>query len=297
MEWDDREDVFQEYLRSIGFLLLLNLLLGSTKLILGYMGDSSAMRSDGFNNSADFLYSVLLAIGLWISTRPPDRSHPEGHARFESLMGTMIAVVIMGTGLYVLWDAYHAFLEPRSIHMGRLSIAVLSVSMVLKAAIAWFLIREEKRLTSPSLGAIGRDQAGDVLADLSVAAAIVAAVFELEWFDPLVAGVIGLVILKIGWEPFLENVRQLTGGAPAENVQRTIEQHVGNIEGLSRPSHVRAHHVGPVLHVSLTVKAPGEISLSEAHELEEELRQKILSIDRVERAFIHVEPYEADSPN
>ncbi|MFB6355982.1 MAG: cation diffusion facilitator family transporter, partial [bacterium] len=117
MELQGRSE-FKEYLPSISALIALNVFLSALKLWVGYTGDSSAMRSVGWNNLADFLYSALLAIGLWISTQPADSSHPEGHDRFESLLGLFVSLVILGTGAFVLWDAYHAFTLKREMDVG-----------------------------------------------------------------------------------------------------------------------------------------------------------------------------------
>lgn len=294
---ESETDQFSEYLRSIVSLLVLNLVLGSSKLILGYVGQSSAMRSDGWNNSADFLYSVLLTAGLWLSTRPADQSHPEGHERFESLLGILISAVIILTGAYVLWDSVVTFFNPRAVQIGAIGAGVLILSMGLKGGIAWFLVNEENRLSSPALGAIGRDQAGDVLADLSVLAAMLSSYFSHQWIDPAVAGMIGLLILKLGWDPMVENIQHLTGRAPSDDIVQSIKQRVADESQLHDPTHVRAHYVGPSLHVSLTVKASGNSQLDEVHREEERLRDSIMALGDVGRVFIHVEPFEADSPN
>lgn len=293
---DDETSAFSDYTTAITLLMGLNLTLAALKLSLGYAAHSSALRSDGWNNAADFIYSLLLTAGLWVSTQPPDESHPEGHDRFQSMMGFLVAMVILGTGLFVLYDSYTTFLDPRETLIGTAEIILVSTSVVLKAAIGWFLLQEGQRLDSPALRAIGWDQTADIFADLAVLAALAATYFELYWIDPLVAFLIGLLILRIGWEPLSENFGYLTGRAPDENLRSRIKPLIETSDFFDSISSLRAHYVGPTLHVLLTVNAPGTTPLNEIHEAEERLRREILKLPDVSRAFIHVEPPEADSP-
>lgn len=294
---NEDERTFGQFWNALVLLLLVNFVLAGLKLYLGYEIHSSALRSDGWNNAADFVYSLLLTVGVWISSQPPDETHPEGHARFESLVGMVVSLIIFGTGLVVLRDAYYAFVSPVELTFDRWALGLVLASMVVKAGTGWFLFREGRRLDSSALSAIGRDQSGDVLADGAVVAAMVAATVNLHWLDPLVAGAIGLTILYIGLEPFLQNLRGLTGGAPARDLRDRIEERVDDHDELIGLTSLRAHHVGPSLHVSLTVKAPADMTLGNLHDLEEKLRDEILEIPKVSRVFIHLEPPGADSPN
>lgn len=295
-ELKDDPETFSDYLTAIVLLMGLNLTLGVLKLGLGYMAYSSALRSDGWNNSADFVYTLLLTAGLWVSTQPPDQSHPEGHDRFQSMMGFLVSLIILATGLFVLYDSYSSFINPRETLIGPIEVSVVSVSVLLKGAIGWFLLREGNRLGSPALRAIGWDQTADIFADIAVLAALFATYVQLFWIDPLVAALIGLLILRIGWEPFIENFGHLTGEAPSENLESRIAPLVEEAELFDSLTTLHAHYVGPTLHVLITVEAPGNARLNEIHRAEEELRTTILELPDVSRAFIHVEPPDADSP-
>ena len=288
---------FVEYRHAILLLLAVNLILGALKLTLGYGIHSSALRSDGWNNAADFVYTLLLVGGIWISSTPPDPSHPEGHERFESLVGLAVSMVIFATGLFVLWDAYNALIDPVGTIMNRWAVSLVLVSVVAKGATGWFLQREGNRLDSPALTAIGRDQSGDMLADAAVLVAMAASLFDLLWLDPLVAGLIGLAIVYIGLEPFIRNVRDLTGRAPSRDLREEIEPLVDSHSCFRNLTHLQAHHVGPSIYVSMTVKAPGDLTLKEVHRGEEDLRKEILDLPQVGRVFIHIEPPDDDSPN
>ena len=68
-----------------------NVLLALTKWAAAVRSGSSSVYADALNSISDVLYSVTLVIGLLISIRPADRSHPHGHERFEPLVGLIIS--------------------------------------------------------------------------------------------------------------------------------------------------------------------------------------------------------------
>lgn len=295
---DSQDSVeFREYWYAIAALIALNVVLSAAKISLGYIGDSSALRSDGWNNFADFIYTILLTAGIWISTAPPDQSHQEGHQRFESLVGLLVSFVIFGTGIYVIWDAVTTYFSREIIRVGTYGIIAVVISMIGKGLIAVFLGREGERLNSPAIKSIGMDQAGDILADLSVVVAVFSGYYGWPSVDSAVALVIGLIIVRIGWDPFIENLGQLTGRSPDGEVYDDIGRVIDHSEIFTGPTDIKAHHVGPGVHVSVTVKADANCKLQTIHEEEEKLLDNLLDLENVRRAFIHVEPYEVDSPN
>lgn len=281
----------------IAALLAVNAFLAVLKLWLGYEGGSLALRSDGWNNTADFFYSLLVGVGLWISLQPPDQDHPEGHQRFESLVSLGVAAVILLTGAAVLWEVVGAWYAPRHPDVGRAGILVLMISMVLKGLLSLYCQRVGGEGKHHSLKAIARDQLSDVLVDLSVLVAVWTSAYGVLWADPAVAGLIGLVILAIGWRTFRESIHYLTGRRPSGDLLVRVRDRARGLEVFSEPFEVRAHYVGPTIHLSLNVKADRDRSLQKVHEAEEALRSRLMAMEDVSRVFIHVEPYEADSPN
>jgi len=288
---------FRDYLTPLVALVSLNALLGSSKLWIGFSVGSPAMRSNGWNNSADLIYSLLLAVGLWLSTRPADESHPEGHSRFESLVGMGVAMIILATGVTAIFDAVQSYWLPTEPQWNSIGLGLLVGSMGLKGLISYYLLKTSRQFDSTALKAIGYDQAADVLVDLSVIAAIASVLTGWIWIDPVVAGIIGLLIFKMGWEAFLENIHQLTGRRPSTELINQIRGSTDGINVFSEPYQIRAHYVGPALHVSLNVKAPESATLGAIHEAEEKLRETLLKEDDISRVFIHVEPHGEHSPN
>ncbi len=69
-----------------------NVLLAASKGLIAMISGSVALYADAANSVSDVIYSFLMVFGLWAAQRPPDISHPQGHSRFEPLVGLMVTL-------------------------------------------------------------------------------------------------------------------------------------------------------------------------------------------------------------
>ena len=83
---------------SNAFLVLL-------KLFVGIAGHSSAMIAEAINSISDFLTDIIALIFIRISGKPKDHDHHYGHGKFETLASVVMAVVMMGVGLLLLYQS------------------------------------------------------------------------------------------------------------------------------------------------------------------------------------------------
>ena len=82
------------YTQAIAIALVGNVVLLLAKAIGAWLTQSSAIYADAANSASDVAYSVLMAVALRLSLRPPDVSHPHGHRRIESLVSMLIGVMM-----------------------------------------------------------------------------------------------------------------------------------------------------------------------------------------------------------
>src|SRR5574340_1178485 len=78
------------YRRALVVTMAGNLLLAAGKGIVAWLSGSAAIYADAANSASDVVYSILMVVGLYMATQPPDMSHPQGHSRFEPLVGMAV---------------------------------------------------------------------------------------------------------------------------------------------------------------------------------------------------------------
>ena len=85
-DFEPDSSVSRKFRRALVITLAGNVLLAGIKGAAAYLSGSTAVLADAINSASDVLYSILLVVGLWLSQRPPDLSHPQGHSRFEPMV-------------------------------------------------------------------------------------------------------------------------------------------------------------------------------------------------------------------
>jgi len=81
-----------ESVRTIVIALLANLAIGAAKLVAGIASHSGALIAEAAHSGADCVNELFLAIGLYRAGRPPDVTHPLGHAGERFLWAFMAAI-------------------------------------------------------------------------------------------------------------------------------------------------------------------------------------------------------------
>ena len=78
--------------------IIVNLALSLIKLLAGFLAKSGAMISDAVHSASDVFSTFIVMIGVSISEKKPDKEHPYGHERLESVAAVLLAVILAATG-------------------------------------------------------------------------------------------------------------------------------------------------------------------------------------------------------
>ena len=88
-------DLYRQARRAASWGIVVSLGLGLTKLLGGVFGNSLALVSDAVQSLVDAAISAALLGALLVAQRPADNEHPYGHARFEAVAGSGVAVLLI----------------------------------------------------------------------------------------------------------------------------------------------------------------------------------------------------------
>ena len=86
----------EQYLKEINKVgittIVFNILLSIVKVVGGILAASSSLISDGIHSASDVFSTIVVLIGAKISKKAPDKKHPFGHERFESIGSIVLAL-------------------------------------------------------------------------------------------------------------------------------------------------------------------------------------------------------------
>ena len=154
------------YRQALIITLVGNLFLAILKGIVAYISQSAAIFSDAANSISDVVYSLLMVLGLWVAMQPPDLSHPQGHSRFEPLVGMLVTLSMAFAGFTAANNSFQRYLEGGEIVKWGLPTIVLLTSAALKAGMFVSISRIARKLSSPTLRTTAKDNLSDVLTSI-----------------------------------------------------------------------------------------------------------------------------------
>ena len=279
------------YLRAIVILIAGNTLLAGVKGLLAFMTGSSAIFSDAASSLSDIFYSMLLGIGLYLAQKPADESHPQGHIRFDPLASLFVTLVMAGAGITAAYQSILRFMGgARSIELALPTIVLMGAALV-KVGMFTVLSRTGNDARSPAIRASAQDNLADILTSLGALVGIWGAHYIHPLLDPTAGIAVALWIFRTIRILGKENIGYLTGrGASSEMIEQITEKAYA-VEGVKYVHRVIADYVGPQLRVDIHVTVDGTMTLDQAHEITEKVRENLEALLNVDLVFIHVEPY------
>ncbi len=294
MQWvrEERPDKARQrqYLHALLVTLGGNVLLLTVKGVASYFSQSVALYADAVNSLSDLIYALLMVLGIWMSQRPPDLTHPQGHSRFEPLVGMVIALAMGGAGYSAAQAAWARYQSGGLAVEPGLPTAVLLFSAAVKGGMYLLIRRMARSLDSPALMATARDDLSDVLTSVTAVIGAAGSAYVHPLCDPVAAFLVTAAIFYAVFETFTENLRYLTGGGADEETRAHIVAAAAAVPGVEGIHQVLTEYVGPRLAVDLHIEVDGELSLREAHAIANEVQRQVLALPEVDRVYIHVEP-------
>jgi len=299
MQWirDYQPDPERARVYRIAMIITLtgNILLAVGKGLVSYFSGSVALYADTANSVADVVYSLAMMLGLWLAMQPPDLSHPQGHSRFEPVVGLVVAAMMGIAGYEALRTSLDRFLSGGAAIELDLPMIILLASAVIKAGMFFIIQKLAKKAESPSLRVTAKDNLSDVLTSIAAFLGILGSNLLHPLLDPIAGLLVALWIFRAAFEAGKENLSFLTGAGADENLRQKIIETASNVDGVV-VHHMMSDYVGPKLVVDMHINLPGEASLDEVHAVTDRVIEALEAIPEIDRAYVHVEPFEELNP-
>lgn len=277
--------------------ILVNVFLFAVKLVGGLVSGSVAVIADAVNNITDAASSILVLLGYVFAAKPPDKEHPYGHARMESLcsLGIAILVTVLGIELFT-GSVEDLFGAGEAASFSPLVIGIMIGSVVVKICLALFYRSVGKKIDSASLRASAMDSIGDVCASSAVILGMLLTPYTGAKTDSVLGCGIAIYIFVMGVKLIVEGVNTILGAPPDKELVKEIVGRLRSYEGVIGIHDLVLHNYGPDRYfasVHLEMDADQDIMVS--HDI----------IDNIEADFakdgnmhlvIHLDPVKTSDP-
>ena len=263
--------------------------LSLVKLGVGYFAGSKALFADGLNNSTDIFASLAVLIGLKIAAKPADDEHAYGHFRAETIASLVASLIMIAVGLQVL---YTAVLD--TVYFKEEAPDLVSAITAIFCALGIYLVyrynlKIATQINSSGLKAAAKDNLSDAYVSMGTAVGILASQFGLPWIDPLAAVVVGVLIIKTGWEIFIEAAHNLTDGFDKELLDQ-INTSISEVCGVQGVEDIKARIHGNNTLMDLIILVDPNITVIQGHDIAEEVEKMLHESYEIQEVIVHIEP-------
>jgi len=280
-------------LRISGISIALNVGLAAVKIATGVLGNSYALVADGVESSLDVVSSLVVWSGLRIARRPPDRTHPYGHGKAESMAAVLVSVILLGAAAMI---AVQSVAEIRMPHHAPAwyTLPVLLGVVVVKETMFRVMDRAGRGLHSTALQADAWHHRSDALTSIAAFAGITVALIGGEGYEPADdwAALAACVVIAFNGVRLLRPaLDEVMDAAIPEETQREIRELARAEEGVVDVEKLRVRKSGLGLLMDIHIEVDPEITVRQGHAIghrvADRLKDSRLPILDV---VVHVEP-------
>ncbi|MDZ7784136.1 MAG: cation diffusion facilitator family transporter [Halioglobus sp.] len=238
----------------------------------------------------DALASLVNLLAVRHALSPADREHRFGHGKAEALSGLGQSLLIVGSGLFLLYESAARLQEPVAPTFPAIGIAVMLLSIALTLVLVSFQRRVVRRTGSTAVRADALHYRADLLVNVAVIAALLLAHRGWPGFDALAAIGIALYILFSAWQIVRQSLNHLMDrelpDAQREKIVRIVDAHP-DVMGMHE---LRSRRSGTDMFIQLHLELDDNLTLVEAHRISDEVESALRAeLPRAE-ILIHTDP-------
>ena len=289
---NNKQTIAGRQIKSVTYLgILINVLLTVVKVVIGLLSGSLALLADGIHSLSDIASDAVVLLGLRLSSKQPDQSHPYGHGRAETFSAGLVALILVVVGGAMIYYAALAIARDE-VTIPRLGVLIAAVFSI--AAKEW-LYRVTKKVAiqsnSPALYANAWHHRSDALSSIAVAIGFISLKFGFGHGDQTAAVAVGLMIIFVGVRVLGECMRELTESAIDSDTIEHIKQIINSDSSIRHWHKLRTRTVGREVFLDLHILVDPDLNIAAAHEVTESLENALdEEISRPVNITVHIEP-------
>jgi cation diffusion facilitator family transporter len=273
--------------------ILINFVLALIKGTAGFLGNSYALMADAIESSSDIVSSLVVYVGLKVSTRPKDENHPYGHGKAEPVAAILVTLALVAAAIVIVFQSIAEILTPHHAPEPFTLIVLVGV-VVTKETLFRFVNRVGKEVRSTAVKTDAWHHRSDAITSAAVFVGISVALIGgkgWEMADDVAALVASAIILTNAVLLFLPAFNEIMDAKPLGNYDEKVRELALGVPGVVDTDKCFVRKMGLDFVVDLQVRVDGRITVTAGHEISHRVKDKLLASGLgISAVNIHVEP-------
>lgn len=271
---------------------VLDLVLGVAKILVGLLANSVALVSDGIHSLSDLVTDAFVLAMARISHQEPDKKHPYGHGRFETIGTVVISIALFAVAGGITWDSLRRLQDPQQLAIPGVSAFVVALlSIVGKEWIYHYTRRVAQRINSSMLLANAWHSRSDALSSLVVLVSLVFSWLGYFWADLIAAILVALLIARVAWHLLRGALNEVLDSALPDEEIAAFRQHILEHDHIHGVHDLRGRQHGAQILLDIDLEVERWITVSEGHYLSERISHSLKqAFPSVSDVVVHIDP-------
>jgi len=255
----------------------------------GIVTGSIAIIADAWYTLSDSFTSIVVLVGIKISTKPADQEHPFGHGRAEWIASIIIGILLALIAFNFISESVQRLRSRESVRYGAIAISVTIISILAKEALAQYALWAGRKTDSKAVKADAWHHRSDALSSLIILIGIFFNRF-FWWIDGVLGIIVALLILYAAFDILRDSVNPMLGNEPPagliEQIKKLCWESIGEEV---HAHHFHIHDYGAHAELTFHIRLPQKMTLKEAHDIVNRIENSIKSKLDID-ATIHIDP-------
>ncbi len=267
---------FQKIVFVVGALLLI------IKFAAYMITNSIAILTDAMESIVNVVAGGIGLYALYMSARPPDRSHPFGHGRVELISASVEGAMITVAGALIIFEAITNLMDPKEIGSLDIGLLLIIFAAAVNFVVGTLAVRKGSKNRSLALEASGKHLRTDTLSSVGIIIGLTVVYvgahlgYDLYILDPIIALVFGAFIIITGAGVIKKAMDGIMDKADIEilgKVAECLSEH--RSEAWIDIHNLRVIKYGSRLHIEMHLTLPFDMTVSEMEKENHRLHESI----------------------
>jgi len=265
----------------------INLLVFIAKVAVGFSTGSLAIIGDAIHSLTDVVNNFIAWTVIRISSSPPDREHPYGHRKFETLAVFFLASLLVVLSFELAMRAIRE--EDSNIVASTWALGVMLAVLIINTVLSIWQRMWARKLKSDILLADASHTFADVLTTIVVIVGWQLSSMGYYWLDRVCALGVSVLVFFLAYRLFKRAFPVLLDGYALD--PELLSDSIQKVDGVRQVKRVRSRWIGADKSVDLIVSVDPEISTNDSHIIATNIESLITEDFGVSDISIHIEPY------
>lgn len=277
--------------RSTVVSVVVNLMLTTAQVIVGWLAGSQALIADGLHSLSDLISDAVVLLANAHSHRGPDDDHHYGHYRYETAAALVVGGLLIVTGLALMVAATQKLASSTPLsNVHPIALWVALAALLSKGFLFRYLLSIARRVRSTLLAANAWHAWSDAASSFVVAIGIAGNLWGWHFLDPIAALIVGLMVLKMGGKLAWCALDDLMDAATDQASLARIREILLSTPGVQGLHALRTRKMADLILVDVHLEIDADLTVAQGHSIAEQARSRVMSALPVLDVMTHVDP-------